>query len=95
MKYVNVFVPKRGIFTYTCGGKDTVGDIVTIKIRSKQFKGIILEEVDKPSFSTKPIDENTNEKIPDYIIKLGNWIHKQYGANREKSLQLVTQHWLT
>ncbi len=57
------------------------GQLVQIPLAKKQVIGVVMAEVTKPKFATKPIDQVLDiPTLPAYLLELADWIHKYYVA---------------
>ncbi len=86
MKYYEVLVGDSqfhgdGALTYSRDGVLLPGRVVRISLRSRSALGLILREVPKPSFSTKPIAAAADSPpIPQQVLALLLWLREYYPA---------------
>lgn len=67
--------------TYHSEDKLLPGNVVQISVRKKQVLGVVMEEVSKPPFATKPIDSVVfPEVLPATIMGLIDWLIAYYPA---------------
>ncbi|MEI7539149.1 MAG: primosomal protein N' [Candidatus Saccharibacteria bacterium] len=66
-------------FTYASADPLLVGQIVLVEIGKKQIIGLVLHEVSKPSYATKPITSIVEQTpIPTQLVKLALWLSLYY-----------------
>lgn len=76
--------------TYSSNQKLNYGQIVTVFVRNRKAVGLVHEEVPKPSFKTKSIDNViTDNVLPDEIIKLFKWLKEFYPFSPSEHLRLL------
>lgn len=86
MKYYEVLVGDsqfhgNGALTYSWDGTLLPGAIVRISLRSRSALGIVVQEVSKPDFSTKPVAAVANSpEVPDTTLGLLTWLREYYPA---------------
>ncbi len=96
MQYYEVIFPKQkspimNIFTYHSESKLNIGDGIIAKLRNKDFQGVVLREVKKPTFKTNPITEVFAEKLlSENQIKLFYYICEYYFSNPSRTINLFT-----
>jgi len=77
--------------TYQSEEKLPLYSIVIVSVKRKNVPGIIINEVPKPSFATKPIDSPAPLlPIPEELVALGNWLRSFYAVN----VGITTQQFL-
>jgi primosomal protein N' (replication factor Y) len=77
-------------FTYSSEVPFLPGQLVTIEIGKKTMIGIVLREVSKPSYDTKPIKSLIEETpIPDALIALAFWLSDYYMTHFATVLQTL------
>ncbi|HRQ86786.1 MAG TPA: hypothetical protein PLY16_01620, partial [Candidatus Saccharibacteria bacterium] len=78
-------------FTYHSDVQLQIGTVVVIPAGSKEYIGIVISEVKKPSYTTKPIGSAVvKTPIPLPLIKTALWMHTYYST----PLALVLQAFL-
>ncbi len=78
------------VLTYHSNQKLKPGSIVKIPYGKRSVFGVIKQEITKPEFTTKPIEEVLElPTLPSYIIKLVEWISHYYGSDLGESLSLA------
>ena len=77
-------------FTYSSTRPLAPGQIVTIEVGRKQLPGVVLNEVGKPAYETKPIT-NVIETVPlpRHLLTLAQWLSDYYGTHLALVLQTV------
>lgn len=86
MKYYEVLVGDSqfhgdGALTYAWDGLLATGAVVRISLRSRSALGLVLQEVPKPSFTTKPIAAvATASPVPKQDLDLLLWLRGYYPA---------------
>ncbi len=95
MKYYEV-APTRIIragsdsFTYASEQVLSVGTIVVVELGSKQFPGVIISEVKKPSYDTKQIVSVVEQTpLPTALIETMHWMSQYYATPLATVLQTV------
>jgi len=67
------------VFTYHASEKLSPGLLVTIPVGKQTLNGVVIREVTKPSYETKPIASVIEEKpLPGSLIELCLWIAEYY-----------------
>lgn len=67
--------------TYCSEEKLKVGQIVVVKLRTKNITGFVVAETQKPSFNVKPIEKIIeNALLPKPQIELSRWLSTYYPA---------------
>jgi primosomal protein N' (replication factor Y) (superfamily II helicase) len=62
--------------------------IVTVPLKSRMVTGFVLQEVVKPSFSSKPIRSVLSKTpLPSHCFKLANWISEYYACSLGESMR--------
>lgn len=77
-------------FTYHSKEQFPIGQIVTIEIGKKSVAGIIIDEVKKPAYDTKPISgsiESTPLPLP--LVQLSLWLSAYYATHLGVVLQTL------
>jgi primosomal protein N' (replication factor Y) len=77
-------------FTYSSEKELTIGQIVLIQIGKSDSVGLVINEVDKPGFNTKPILSIIEEvPLPKELVKLALWMSDYYMAPLASVLQTL------
>ncbi|BCD59669.1 MULTISPECIES: primosomal protein N' [unclassified Nitratiruptor] len=74
--------------TYRSEKKLHIGDIVEVPVKSKIYKGAILQQVDKPSFECAEIEHSTSYYFSHEQLKLAQFIATYYVCHISEALQL-------
>lgn len=83
-------------FTYAHSEPLVVGDIVEIEIGKRQGVGVIVKEVDKPPYVTKPITRSLyNTSLPKELIQTSIWIAEYYATPLATVLQTLLPRGIT
>ena len=81
--------PIKSRFTYHFNQKLELGDLVSAELRKTTETAIIVNQVKKPVFKTKPIQEIIQPKfLQKWQLKLTEFITSYYFANESKTLNL-------
>jgi primosomal protein N' (replication factor Y) len=81
--------PIKSRFTYHFNQKLELGDLVNAELRKTTEPAIIVNQVEKPVFKTKPIQEIIQPKfLQEWQLKLTEFITSYYFANESKTLNL-------
>lgn len=85
-----------GVFTYASNVKLPVGQIVHVEVGKKQLLGIVIREVSKPAYETKPISRlvETNP-LPKPLVDLALWLSDYYATHLALVLQTILPRGLT
>lgn len=84
--YYEVFVSSQryhgnSALTYLSEEKLAIGTVVTVPLQRQNVLGIVVKEVSKPSFTTKPISQIIVDKpIPTELLQLQEWLINYYPA---------------
>jgi primosomal protein N' (replication factor Y) len=76
-----VRVHRRGYFTYHSEEELSVGCVVRVEVGKKHLSGVVVKQVKKPKFATKPVlrvIETT--PIPKPILNLALWLEEYYSS---------------
>lgn len=77
-------------FTYHAEESHTPGLLVGIEIGTKQHIGLILREVDKPAYSTKPLSSVIEQtSLPQSLVELSLWMSMYYATPLAPVLQTI------
>ena len=86
-----VLIRKDAVFfTYSSPQEFEIGTIVKIPVGKKKVIGIIISEDKKPTFDTKEIIEQIEQKpLPKHLLKLAEWMAKYYQTHLSLNLKLI------
>ncbi|HEV7952278.1 MAG TPA: primosomal protein N' [Candidatus Saccharimonadales bacterium] len=77
-------------FTYASETILSIGTLVLIEVGKKSLTGIILREVSKPSYETKPISAIIEDKpLPEQLVALAQWLSTYYATHLATVLQTI------
>lgn len=77
-------------YTYHFDGTIAVGSLAMIDIGKRQLLGVITEEVEKPSYDTRPIHSVLNmPPIPAELIATARWMSEYYSTHLALVLQTI------
>jgi primosomal protein N' (replication factor Y) len=77
-------------FTYSSDSVLTPGQIVTIEVGKKTLPGVILRQVEKPTYETKPISSLIEEvALPTALIATALWLSEYYHTHLASVLQTL------
>lgn len=72
---------REDIFTYHSEDTIAVGTIVKVEVGKKETIGVVVGEVKKPSFATKPVLATVEDRpLPGAIIELAEWLAEYYAT---------------
>lgn len=67
--------------TYESGEVLAIGTVVRVPMRRKEYLGIIVKQVQRPTYKTKPIsDVLTSNSVPTPTLELLDWLYAFYPA---------------
>jgi primosomal protein N'' len=96
MRYVEALVAGAAYhgdeaLTYSSADPLSEGSIVTVPLRNKHVLGVVLREVQKPSFAAKEIiGEADLPPLPSQLLRLMHWMKEYYPS----SYGVITQQFL-
>lgn len=73
---------------YNSSQRLVLGTVVRVPLRAMDVTGVIVSNVEQPSFATKPIHEAYPLVLPAEILKLASWMQEFYPA----PLGIIAQH---
>lgn len=77
-------------FTYHSQTKLPFGSVIQISVGKRLVSGVVMAEVDKPLFQTKPIiKEITSTPLPRPVIELAKWLSTYYATHMSTVLQTI------
>ena len=78
---VTTIATDKPTLTYHCDELLQTGQLVRISIGKRVSNGVVIEEVKKPIYNTKPIEEVIAAPIlPSHLIELASWLSSYYGT---------------
>lgn len=84
------------VFTYASAVRLQPGAIVTIEVGKKQLVGIVMAEVSKPNYNTKPILERVEPNhLPLELVHLATWLSGYYATPLATVLQTILPRGIT
>ncbi len=84
------------VFTYASDQPLAIGGIVTIEVGTKTLVGIVIGEVPKPSYATKPIASIIEpDPLPAPLVATAQWIASYYATPLAVVLQTILPRGLT
>lgn len=79
-----------GIFTYHSEKNAIPGHLVTIPVGKKELQGLVVRQVQKPSYETKELGEIIEETpLPEALVKTALWLSEYYTTHLATVLQTV------
>ncbi|MFV0485130.1 MAG: primosomal protein N' [Candidatus Saccharimonadales bacterium] len=94
MRYYEV-VPSRvfrvgaGVLTYCFEGVLEIGTIVKVGVGKSSCMGVVIKEVEKPSFETKNLEVVYETALPKHLVGAISWIAEYYAVALPTVLQAV------
>jgi primosomal protein N' (replication factor Y) len=77
-------------FTYSCEQPLSIGHIVKIEIGKKLVNGVVVMQVTKPEYATKPITGIIEDRpLPRQLVDLSLWMSKYYAVPLATVLQSI------
>jgi len=101
MKYFEVAPIKivragSAVFTYESDLGLQAGQLVLIPVGKNVLHGVVIKEVAKPSYATKPVNSVIEDTaLPDHIVKIAVWISDYYRTPLATVLQTILPRGLT
>lgn len=78
------------VFTYESENEINTGSIVLIEIGKKQIPGVVMREVNKPEYATKPIATLIEDNpLPIPLVELAKWLSTYYATHLALVLQSI------
>ncbi len=77
------------MLTYHSSTAIASGTVVNIPFGKKTKLGIVIQPTTKPSFTTKPIEGELAEIVPEHLIHLATWISEYYATRLSIVLQAM------
>lgn len=82
--------PASSVFTYSSEQQLHAGQVVAVEAGRKEFVGLVMREVDKPSYDTKLVIRTITETpLPVPLLELAEWMSSYYGTHLATVLQTV------
>ena len=78
------------ILTYSSNNNYSIGDIVTIPLKSSTKRGVILKEVKEPSFKTNEIISKETLYYKNWQLEIANFIKNYYFSSIGEAIGLFT-----
>lgn len=83
-------------FTYASEERLQVGQIIEIELGAKAAVGVVLEEVAKPEYTTKPIVRIIETTpLPSHLVAASQWLSQYYATPLATTLQTMLPRGLT
>lgn len=87
---------EQATFTYHFDSELSIGQVVTIPVGKQTLNGVIISQVTKPKYETKPISSVIEEiPLPQSIVDLSLWMSTYYRTPLATVLQTVLPRGLT
>ncbi|MBP9738647.1 primosomal protein N' [Candidatus Saccharibacteria bacterium] len=86
---VGVFAGTQDVLTYSSKLAIKVGSIVVIPFGTRTKLGVVLDQTQKPSFTTKPIDLILPYVLPRHLLLLADWISTYYVTRLSFIMQML------
>ncbi len=84
------------VLTYHANEKLAVGNLVTIPVGKQTINGLVMRQVAKPSYDTKPITTLIEPTpLPESLVALSRWIAEYYRTPLATVLQTLLPRGLT
>lgn len=78
------------VFTYEHAEVMLAGQIVIVEVGRRKVVGLVMHEVAKPSYQTKPISHVIeSDPIPHALVELAKWLSEYYATHLGVTLQTV------
>jgi primosomal protein N' (replication factor Y) (superfamily II helicase) len=87
--------PGTDTLTYASELPLALGRIIEIEVGKKKTVGIVMSEVPKPTYETKPVLKTLDIILPSGLIKTSAWMSHYYGAPLAVVLQTIIPRGLT
>lgn len=93
MRYYEVYVADSRYrsstpLTYSSEEPLQVMSVVTVQLRQRTVTGFVVSEVDKPDFSTKPIQALlSSQPLPSACLELAGWLSEYYSVALSEALR--------
>lgn len=82
--------------TYSSEGTLAIGQLVLVEVGSKQLPGVVVKEVEKPDYATKPIIQTIETtSLPAQLVELSLWVADYYVTPLATVLQTMLPRGLT
>jgi primosomal protein N' (replication factor Y) len=79
-----------GAFTYSSEEPLSVGQLVTVEVGKKTLVGVVIQNVKKPEYATKPVASLINEPpLPEPLVRLALWMSTYYATHLAAVLQTI------
>lgn len=82
--------PNSSVFTYASDRALTNGHVVMVEAGHKQYVGVVMREVGKPSYDTKLITRMvTDTPVPAHLLLLAEWMATYYDTHLASVFQTI------
>ncbi len=92
---IGIIAGPQDELTYTSNTELEVGAVVKIPFGRHTKIGVVTATAPKPSFKTRPIEEDTGVIIPSHLIELARWISSYYATRLSFVLQTILPSGIT
>ncbi len=76
-----VFRTGGTVLTYESKTPLKVGQVVSVPVGRKTVSGVVMREVKRPAFPTKPISKIlTAQPLPPHLLKAAEFLHEYYAS---------------
>jgi len=86
---IGVIGGKQDALTYSSNQELDIGAIVVIPFGSRTKVGVVLRQVIKPKFQTKPITKTLPDSLPEHLLELAFWMRDYYATRLPFVLQTI------
>lgn len=86
---IGVIGGREDLLTYHADTTLLAGTVVSIPFGKKSKLGIVIKESKKPSFTTKAVENDLPEVVPEHLIQLALWISDYYAVRLSIVLQSI------
>ncbi|NPA28172.1 MAG: primosomal protein N' [Epsilonproteobacteria bacterium] len=92
MRYFEIALLKSSapILTYSFNEEIEVGSIVKVNLKESIKEGVVLKEVEEPSFETKEIIEVTNKRFSKEQLEVARFISSYYFSSLGEAISLFS-----
>jgi primosomal protein N' (replication factor Y) len=78
------------VFTYASEQPLAIGQLVVIEVGKKSLTGIVVRQVGRPAYETKPVTELIPEPpLPEPLLRLALWMSDYYATHLASVLQTI------
>jgi primosomal protein N' (replication factor Y) len=87
---ITVIRAQEPAFTYQSSQLLEIGTITSVSVGKKNLTGVVVKNVKRPTFTTKPIEHIIVDKpLPTPIVSLANWMSDYYSTHLALVLQTI------